>query len=149
MNLFLKLKQSRRLSQFLILFSFLLTFVLVRIITHLQLAGYLPVQNGDFHVHHLVPGIFLILLSGYLGISFWRDDAFRRIMAILFGIGAALTIDEFALWLRLRDVYWLEEGRESIDAVIVTGVLLTMALILSEAHDHQWISYFGFKKSRT
>ena len=44
--------------------------------------------------------------------------------ALLYGVGAALTSDEFALWLRLEDVYWAREGRESIDAVILFGAFL-------------------------
>jgi hypothetical protein len=47
-------------------------------------------------------------------------------MAILYGLGAALTLDEFALWLNLRDVYWAKEGRSSIDAVILFGSLLAI-----------------------
>jgi hypothetical protein len=47
-----------------------------------------------------------------------------RLMAILYGVGAALTLDEFSLWLNLKDVYWFPEGRASIDAVILFGALL-------------------------
>ena len=49
-----------------------------------------------------------------------------RLTALLYGVGAALTLDEFALWLRLEDVYWAREGRESIDAVILFGALLAV-----------------------
>jgi hypothetical protein len=49
-------------------------------------------------------------------------------MALLYGVGAALTLDEFALWLNLRDVYWEREGRESIRAVFLFGSLLSMGL---------------------
>ena len=51
-------------------------------------------------------GIILVLISGYIGIAFWPVHRLRALMAVLFGIGAALTIDEFALWLYLKDVYW-------------------------------------------
>ena len=47
-----------------------------------------------------------------------------RLLSILYGVGAALTLDEFALWLNLRDVYWSPEGRASIDMVILFGSLL-------------------------
>lgn len=60
-------------------------------------------------------------------------------MAILFGIGAALTIDEFALWLYLKDVYWAKQGRDSVDAVIVAIIILSLTFLLSEIHDHSWI----------
>jgi hypothetical protein len=46
-------------------------------------------------------------------------------MSILYGVGAALTLDEFALWLNLQDVYWSPQGRSSIDAVILFGALLS------------------------
>jgi hypothetical protein len=60
-------------------------------------------------------------------------------MAVLFGIGAALTIDEFALWLYLRDVYWAKQGRDSIDAFIFVIIIFSIAFLISEIHDHAWI----------
>ena len=57
-------------------------------------------------------------------------------MAIFFGTGVALTFDEFALWLNLKDVYWDKEGRISIDAIIIIAVLFLIGFILSERHDH-------------
>ncbi len=140
-----KTKDSKRLSQILILLSFLISFALVRTVTHLQKAGLLPNQNGLLHIHHLVPGIFLLIFSGYIGISFWASDRIRHIMAILFGIGAALTIDEFALWLYLRDVYWERQGRDSIDAIIYVIIIFSIIFVISEIHDHMWIKRL-FKK---
>ncbi len=131
--------RNKRYTQLLVLLSFLLTFGAVRAITHLQRSGLLPNQQGALHIHHLVPGIFLILLSGYIGISFWHNPKLRFVTALLFGIGAALTIDEFALWLFLEDVYWTKQGRNSIDAVIIVAILFTVSFILSEAHDHKWL----------
>jgi hypothetical protein len=81
------------------------------------------VSVGGTHVHHLVWGILLVLVTGYSGIAFAPGSPWRELLAILFGIGAGLTLDEFALWLHLRDVYWEQEGRRSIDAVIVAGIL--------------------------
>jgi hypothetical protein len=82
----------------------------------------------------MVWGILLLLLVGYgwllqigtdaAGSSRWPG----RIMAMLYGLGAALTLDEFALWLNLRDVYWERQGRASIDAVVLFGALLAMAV---------------------
>jgi hypothetical protein len=82
------------------------------------------------HVHHLVWGILVRLTVGYG----WLLDVGRastpgsvlanRLMSLLYGSGAALTLDEFALWLNLEDVYWLPEGRASIDAVILFGAVL-------------------------
>lgn len=79
--------------------------------------------SGGLHLHHLVWGIVLMMLAGFLG--FIEDPASpeREIFAALFGIGLGLTLDEFALWIHLRDVYWAEEGRSSLDAVIVATVV--------------------------
>lgn len=138
-SIIVRIKNSKRLSQILILLSFLISFALVRTVTHLQKYGILPNQDGILHIHHLVPGIFLLILSGYVGISFWASDKVRHFMAILFGIGAALTIDEFALWLYLRDVYWEKQGRDSIDAIIYVVIIFSIAFVISEIHDHNWI----------
>ena len=136
------LLKKKAVSQFFILFSFLLTFLSIRIITHLQKAHILANQNGSLHVHHMVPGILLLLLSGFIGISFWSSEKIQHIMAILFGIGAGLTIDEFALWLFLKDVYWEKQGRDSVDAIILTAVLILISLLLTE------IDIFKFIKTK-
>ncbi len=128
-------KRIKRLTQLIVLMSFLITFGLVRAITHLQKAGYLPNQTGDVHVHHLVPGIFLLLITGYIGLSFWHHAKLRQMMAVLYGVGAALVMDEFALWLYLHDVYWSEQGRDSIDAVIITTALMILVFVVSEIYD--------------
>ncbi len=88
------------------------------------------IQMGGRHIHHLVFGIIILLVVGYgwlceIGNGADNSSIFAgRLMSILYGVGAALTLDEFALWLNLRDVYWAREGRASIDAVILFGALL-------------------------
>lgn len=136
-----QVKGAKRLTQLLILLSFLITFVIARFTVWLGVWLNIPSPNviRGVHVHHLVPGIILILISGYMGLSFWRNHYLRWVMAILFGIGAALTIDEFALWLYLSDVYWEKQGRYSIDAIIVVAVLLIIAYIISEIQGHRTI----------
>lgn len=129
------LKRNKRFTQFLTLFSFLITFALARVTTHLQKVNLLPSQHGHLHIHHLVFGIVFLLISGYVGLSFWNHPKVRQWMAVVFGVGAALTIDEFALWVYLRDVYWEREGRLSIDAIILTVVILIIVLLITEAHD--------------
>lgn len=115
------------------LLAFLVTFAIVRLITHSirrgtrGFPGNLEVKG--LHVHHLVWGILLLLVVGYLGIALEPPSPWREVLAILFGVGAALTLDEFALWLNLRDVYWSQEGRRSIDAVVVAAVLGALAVI--------------------
>src|SRR3954469_20683815 len=85
--------------------------------------------KGGTHIHHLVWGILLLLIFGYLGLAVAPGSPWREVSAILFGIGMGLTLDEFALWLNLEDVYWAEKGRQSIDAVIVATALLTVTLL--------------------
>ena len=77
----------------------------------------------------MVFGILAVLFFGYIGLAFGPGSPWREICAVGFGIGMGLTLDEFALWLELRDVYWLPDGRKSIDAVIVTGVAGLLLLL--------------------
>jgi hypothetical protein len=118
--------------------GFYLAFAGIRILTHAIRAGRGPFGNvdvGGLHIHHLVWGILLLLLVGYCWLLQIGTDAKGgtrwpgRIMAFLYGVGAALTLDEFALWLNLRDVYWEREGRTSIDAVVLFGSLLIISLL--------------------
>ncbi len=80
----------------------------------------------------MVWGILLLLAVGYgwlidIGTGEGRSSVLMsRLMSLLYGAGAALTLDEFALWLNLRDVYWAREGRSSIDAVVLFGSLLAI-----------------------
>jgi hypothetical protein len=121
-------------AHFLILVAFLLSFGFIRGSAHMIRAqvswwpGNVQTKGGT-HVHHLVWGILLLLWGGYIGIAVAPDSPWREFVAILFGIGMGLTLDEFALWLNLEDVYWSQKGRQSIDAVIVTACLLSIALL--------------------
>lgn len=116
----------------LLLVAFGATFGLTRFITHsirMERFGWLGnFELGDTHVHHLVWGILLLLLSGFLAIAL-ANGLPIEVPAVMFGIGAALTLDEFALWLHLEDVYWSEKGRQSIDAVIVFALFAGLALV--------------------
>jgi hypothetical protein len=85
--------------------------------------------KGGTHVHHLVFGIIGLLTVGYCSLALNPDAPWREILAVLFGISAGLTLDEFALWLNLADVYWAPKGRQSIDAVIVATVLGGLVLL--------------------
>ena len=88
---------------------------------------------GGRHIHHLVWGILLLLITGYATLAeAGTDDTpvsilVSRLLAISYGVGAALTLDEFALWLNLdAAAYWSRQGRESIDAVVLFGALLSI-----------------------
>jgi hypothetical protein len=122
---------ERRERLFLASTAFLVTFVVVRMITfsiRFSIGPFHNVSAGGVHVHHLVFGILLLLLVGYVWLvevgvgSSWTAS----LTAIGYGVGAALTLDEFALWLNLQDVYWQRQGRESIDAIVIFGALLSV-----------------------
>src|ERR1700736_5702330 len=113
--------------------GFYIGFAGIRILTHAIRAGRGPfhdVAMGGRHIHHLVWGILLLLLVGYCWLwQITKDDRFLgRLLAFAYGIGAALTLDEFALWLNLRDVYWEREGRVSIDAILLFSALLAIGI---------------------
>jgi hypothetical protein len=84
--------------------------------------------EGGLHVHHLVFGIVMMLLGGFL-LALAPGSPWLEIFAGLFGIGAGLTLDEYALWLQLEDVYWSEEGRRSVDAVVIAAVVAGLVLL--------------------
>jgi hypothetical protein len=126
-------RPRRRL--FLASVSFFLTFAIVRgmvfCIRH-QIPPFHYIIMGGRHVHHLVPGILLLLAVGYgwlceFGTGSDSSSRFASaLMSLLYGVGAALTLDEFALWLNLKDVYFVREGRSSFDAIILFGSLLAI-----------------------
>jgi len=118
----------------------LATFALTRLYTRLQRRhGWRPSRIGDVHVHHLVLGVVLVLASGMLETALRLGDTGRELLAVIFGIGGAFILDEFALTFHLRDVYWTEEGRRSIDASIMWllfGALLLVGISPFGIHDH-------------
>ena len=129
-------RDPRRERLFLASWSFLVTFATARLMVHgfrardrafeLWIAG--------IHVHHFVWGILVLLLVGYLWLlqigsgEGGRSRRLGRFTALLYGVGAALTLDEFALWLHLDDVYWEQAGRRSLDAVVLFGALVSAGL---------------------
>jgi hypothetical protein len=115
--------------------AFFVTFATVRAITHAIRAERGPFKNitpGGRHIHHMTFGITGLLSVGYLWLLEIGTDEQRRasrITSVVYGSGAALTLDEFALWLNLEDDYWTKQGRESIDAVVLFGSLLTLSVL--------------------
>ncbi|MGH2957653.1 MAG: hypothetical protein ACRDL6_11740 [Solirubrobacterales bacterium] len=81
------------------------------------------VTPGGLHIHHLVFGIVLMMVAGFGAYAVQPDTPWFEILAGAFGVGMGLTLDEFALWLYLEDVYWAEEGRRSVDAVIFAAII--------------------------
>ena len=84
--------------------------------------------EGGLHVHHLVFGIVLLLAMGF-ALALQPASPWLEIVAAGFGIGAGLTLDEYALWLHLDDVYWAEEGRRSVDAVVIAALICGLLLM--------------------
>ena len=126
-------QNERRERLFLASTAFLLTFAIVRGITYSIRAGIGPFHNvsaGGTHIHHLVWGILLLIVVGFIWLleigvgSSWVAS----VSATLFGVGLALTLDEFALWLNLRDVYWDQQGRISVDVALTVGGLMAVAV---------------------
>jgi hypothetical protein len=127
-------RPHRRL--FLASVSFFFTFLAVRLLVasithHMGPFGY--VEMGGRHIHHLVWGILLLLVCGYAELAeagtgdTEQSILISRLLALSYGAGAALTLDEFALWLNLdAAAYWSRQGRESIDAVVLFGALLAI-----------------------
>jgi hypothetical protein len=116
--------------------SFFVTFLAVRLLVysitnHVGPFGY--VEVGGRHIHHLVWGILLLLGAGYCTLveAGQGEDPvsilISRVLALMYGIGAALTLDEFAIWLNLDAMaYWGRANRLSIDAVVLFGALLAV-----------------------
>jgi hypothetical protein len=127
-------QDPRRERQFVASVAFFVTFLTVRTIVRMIRSGRGPFRNvsaGGKHIHHLVFGITTLLLVGFLwlhqiGTGQVEPRKWARATAFAYGAGSALTLDEFALWLNLEDVYFTPEGRESIDAVVLFGSLLSI-----------------------
>jgi hypothetical protein len=123
------------------LIAFLVTFLITRTIVRYIRANadsdapkkwWQPrnIGSGGVHIHHVVIGVVLVMVSGVTMVTLAVNGGVREFTAaaILFGVGAALVLDEFALILHLQDVYWAEDGRTSVDAVFaavaVAGLLV-------------------------
>jgi hypothetical protein len=120
---------------FLVLVGFILSFAFIRMSTRLMRSPRVTwwpgsvVSDGGVHVHHLVFGIVTMMIAGTLGLAALGDTPYAEICSFFFGVGAGLTIDEFALWVYLDDVYWAEEGRASIDATVIAAAGMMLILL--------------------
>ncbi len=129
--------ESRRERLFLASVGFFTAALVIRGLTlaiHHNVGPFHDVSMHGRHIHHLVWGILLLLFVGYcwlleIGTGRVPSPAWTgRLTSMLYGIAAALTLDEFALWLNLRDVYWQREGRESVEAMAVFAGLLCIGI---------------------
>jgi hypothetical protein len=120
-----------KLPLLLALTSFVLTFVVTRVITRMIRAGKGPFRNidsGGVHIHHVVPGVLLTVTGGFGTVASGRHGLGSFLCAVMFGVGVGLVLDEFALILHLDDVYWTEQGRKSVEVVVVTAALVGLVL---------------------
>ena len=112
--------------------AYLATFAVLRVITaiiHYQLLPHGPFRNlvtrSGLHIHHLFWGILLLMATCFVALA-TRSETWHLRIAVIFGIALGLTLDEFAMWLRLADVYWSPEGVESLKAGAAVAAVLAM-----------------------
>ncbi|MGZ4325173.1 MAG: hypothetical protein ACXVH1_31035 [Solirubrobacteraceae bacterium] len=123
-----------RSAAFLVLLGFVVSFLFIRTSARMIRAevswwpGDVETASG-LHIHHLVWGIGLMTVGGFLGFALEPGGPWYQLAGLGFGVGLGLTADEFALWVRLEDVYWSEEGRASLDAVILASAFMALVVM--------------------
>jgi len=129
------LEDHHEQAVFLVLVGFLGAFAFIRMSTRIIRSesvswwpGNIESESG-LHLHHLVFGIVTMMAAGTLGFVSDGRTPYTELCALLFGVGVGLTIDEFALWVHLEDVYWEREGRSSIDATVIAAALMLMIVL--------------------
>jgi hypothetical protein len=129
------LEENHEQAVFLVLVGFLGSFAFIRMSTRIirsESVSWWPgniESDSGVHVHHLVFGIVTMMIAGTLAFVADGRTPFTEICALGFGIGVGLTIDEFALWVRLEDVYWAKEGRSSIDATVIAAAAMLLIVL--------------------
>jgi hypothetical protein len=115
---------------FLMLLAFILTLAGTRFYTRMaRTRGWGSGHIGGVHIHHLVPGVVMAFVAGGLAVGLEPREFWVALLAIVFGAGAALVLDEFAMLLHLDDVYWTTEGRLSIEACTAAVAFLGLAVL--------------------
>jgi hypothetical protein len=134
-NFWVNLEEHHEQGVFLVLVGFIGAFAFIRMSTRIIRSesvswwpGNIESESG-LHLHHLVFGIVTMMVAGTLGFVADGRPPLMEICALLFGIGVGLTIDEFALWVHLEDVYWAEEGRSSIDATVIAASVMMLFVL--------------------
>ncbi len=129
------LEQHHEQGVFLVLVGLIGSFAFIRMSTRIirsESVSWWPgniESEGGLHLHHLVFGIVTMMVAGTLGFASDGRTPFIEICALLFGVGVGLTIDEFALWVHLDDVYWTDQGRSSIDATVIAASLMLLVVL--------------------
>ena len=134
-NFWGNLEDNHEQAVFLVLVGFLGSFAFIRMSTRIirsESVSWWPgniESDSGVHLHHLVFGIVTMMVAGTLGFASDGRAPFTEICALFFGIGVGLTIDEYALWVHLEDVYWAEEGRSSVDATVIAASLMLLIVL--------------------
>lgn len=134
-NFWSNLEEHHEQGLFLVLIGFLGAFAFIRMSTRIIRSEAISWWPGNVesesgvHVHHLVFGIVTMMAAGTLGFLADGQTPYFEICAFFFGIGVGLTIDEFALWVHLEDVYWAKEGRSSIDATVIAAAAMLLVMV--------------------
>lgn len=129
------LEDNHEQSVFLVLVGFLGAFAFIRMSTRIirsESVSWWPgnvESDSGLHLHHLVFGIVTMMVAGTFGFVADARTPLIEIAALFFGIGVGLTIDEFALWVHLEDVYWEREGRSSIDATVIAASVMLLVVV--------------------
>ncbi len=129
------LEDHHEQAVFLVLVGFVGSFAFIRMSTRIirsESVSWWPgniESDSGVHVHHLVFGIITMMAAGTLGFVSDGRTPYTELCALLFGVGVGLTIDEFALWVHLEDVYWAREGRSSIDATVIVASMMLLIVI--------------------
>lgn len=129
------LEENHEQAVFLVFVGFLGSFAFIRMSTRIirsESVSWWPgniESDSGVHVHHLVFGIVTMMAAGTLGFVSDGRTPYTEICALLFGIGVGLTIDEYALWVHLEDVYWEREGRSSIDATVIAAAMMMLIVL--------------------
>ncbi|MGW0932459.1 hypothetical protein [Streptomyces sp. NPDC002644] len=129
--LYRNIVEPGKLPLLLALTAFVITFAVTRLVTRMIRAGRGPfrdVESGGVHVHHVVPGVILTVAGGFGAVASGSHGFGACAAAVVFGVGAGLVLDEFALILHLADVYWSEAGRRSVEVVVITAALAGLLL---------------------
>jgi lysyl-tRNA synthetase class 2 len=134
-NFWGNLEENHEQAVFLVLVGFLGSFAFIRMSTRIIRSesvswwpGNIESESG-VHVHHLVFGIVTMMVAGTLAFVADGRSPYTELCALGFGIGLGLTIDEYALWVHLEDVYWEREGRSSIDATVIAAAAMLMVVL--------------------